>query len=67
MKLILNALTKFILGVILVGAILFLPAWTFNYFGAWLFMGILFIPMIVVGVFLLIKLATEFMKLVQNL
>ena len=55
MKLILNALTKFILGVILVGAILFLPAWTFNYFGAWLFMGILFIPMIVVGVFLLIK------------
>lgn len=55
MKLLLNALTKFILGLILLGALLFLPAWTFNYFGAWLFLGLLFVPMLIVGVVLFIR------------
>ena len=44
MKLFISAITKYILGLVLVGAILFLPAGTLNYFGAWLFIALLFIP-----------------------
>ena len=55
MKLILNALTKFVFGIVLVGAMLFLPAWTWDYVGAWLFIGVLFLPMLVVGIVLFVK------------
>ena len=55
MKLLASALTKFIFGIALVGALLFLPAWTFDYFGAWLFLGILFIPMMIMGIVMFIK------------
>ena len=55
MKLFLSAMTKFLCGIVLVGALLFLPAWTFNYFGAWLFLGILFIPMIIMGIVMFFK------------
>ncbi len=55
MKLMINALTKFILGLVLVGTVLFLPAWTLNYPGAWLFLGLLFIPMLIMGVVMLCK------------
>ena len=55
MKLLINALIKFTAGLILVGLLLFLPAFTFNYPGAWLFIGLLFIPMFIMGVVMLIK------------
>ena len=55
MKLIINALTKFVLGIVLVGILVFLPAWTINYPNGWLFMGILFIPMFILGIILFIK------------
>ena len=55
MKLALNALTKFIFGVILVGMLLFLPAGSFSYLNGWLFIGLLFVPMLILGVVLLIK------------
>jgi protein-S-isoprenylcysteine O-methyltransferase Ste14 len=55
MRLILSALTKFILGLALVGALLFLPAWTLDYTGAWLFLGVLFIPMLLMGIVMLCK------------
>lgn len=55
MKLIINGLTKFILGFILIGAVLFLPAWTFNYPNAWLLLALLFIPMLVLGILLFTK------------
>ena len=55
MKLLISALTKFIFGIVLVGALSFLPAWTFDYFGAWLFLGILFIPMMIMGIVMFIK------------
>lgn len=54
-KLIIAALIKFLSGVVLVGLLTFLPAGTFNYPNAWLFMGLLFIPMICVGIILIIK------------
>ncbi len=49
-KLFVSAITKFLLGVILVGLLLFLPAGTFDYVQGWLFMAILFIPMFCAGV-----------------
>ena len=50
LKLFLQAITKFILGVVMVGLLIFLPAGTFSYFNGWLFMGILFIPMFFAGI-----------------
>ena len=55
MKLLFNALIKFAAGLLLVGLLLFLPAWTLNYPGAWLFIGLLFVPMLILGVVLLVK------------
>lgn len=66
MKLILNALTKFILGLILIGTLLFLPAWTFNYPGAWLFIALLFIPMLIIGTVLFIKAPNLLEKRLNN-
>ncbi len=54
-KLFCSAIIKFTLGVVLVGLLLFLPVGTFNYPNAWLFMGILFIPMFVAGIVMMIK------------
>lgn len=55
MKLLLSALTKFLMGILLVGALLFLPAGSLLYPNAWLFLGLLFLPMLALGVVLLIK------------
>ena len=54
-KLFFQAIIKFILGVVLIGAMLFLPAGTFEYWNGWLFMGILFIPMFLAGIVLMFK------------
>ncbi len=54
-KLLFSALTKFLCGLILVGVLLFLPAGTLRYTGGWLFIVLLFIPMIFLGAVLLIK------------
>ena len=54
-KLLLKAISKYLFGVILVGILLFVPAGTFNYWNAWLFMGLLFIPMFIAGIVLMIK------------
>lgn len=48
-NLLIKALTKFLLGVIILGVLLFLPAWSFRYWQGWLLMGILFVPMGVAG------------------
>lgn len=54
-ELFVQALTKFALGVILVGVLLFLPAGSFQYWNAWLFLGILFIPMFFAGIVMMLK------------
>ena len=61
MKLLLNALIKFTVGLLLVGALLFIPAGGFGYTNGWLFIGLLFIPMLILGAVLLIK-APELLK-----
>ncbi len=54
-QLFLSAILKFSLGVMLVGALLFLPAGSFAYPGAWLLLGVLFIPMFCAGIILMCK------------
>ena len=55
MKLFIEAIAKFILGVVLVGVLIFLPAGTFRYYGGWLLVGILFVSMFAAGLVLLSK------------
>lgn len=54
-KLFLQAILKFVSGVLLVGLLVFLPAGTLRYFQGWLFMGILFVPMFVAGIVMMAK------------
>ena len=55
MKLLLNALIKFFMGLILTGTLLFVPAGSLYYPNAWLLIGILFLPMFIFGLFMLAK------------
>ena len=50
-----QAMVKFLSGLLLVGALLFLPAGTWDYWQAWLLIGILFVPMFVAGLVLMKK------------
>ena len=54
-KLFIEAMTKFILGVVLVGLLIFLPAGTVSFFNGWLLMGILFVPMFLAGIVMMFK------------
>ena len=54
-KLFIEAITKFLLGVILVGLLIFLPAGTISYVNGWIFMGILFVPMFFAGLVMMAK------------
>ena len=54
-KLFIEAILKFSLGVILIGLLIFLPAGTIHYLNGWIFMGVLFIPMFVAGIIMMIK------------
>ncbi len=54
-KLFLQAIIKFVFGVLLVGLLVFLPAGTFRFFQGWLFMGVLFVPMFVAGLVMMAK------------
>ena len=54
-KLFVETLVKFLLGVILVGLLVFIPAGTLSYFQGWLFMGVLFIPIFIMGIVMMIK------------
>ena len=55
MKLLQEAMIKFISGVILLALLLFIPAGTFKWFNAWLLMGLLFIPMFIAGLVMYFK------------
>ena len=54
-KLFTQALTKFSLGVIIIGLLLFVPAGSLRYWQGWLLMGILFVPMFAAGFVLMAK------------
>ncbi len=55
MKLLINALTKFICGLLLVGLLIFLPAGTIAYTYGWLLIGLLFAPMLIAGFVMFFK------------
>ena len=50
-----SAFSAFVIGLIVVGLLIFLPAGTFAYPWGWLFCGVLFIPMMIMGTVLLLK------------
>lgn len=54
-KLTIQAVSKLTAGLLLVGMLLFVPAGTFRYWNAWLFIALLFIPMLALGLTLLFK------------
>ena len=54
-KLFFEAIFKFLLGVILIGLLIFLPAGTLEYINGWIFMGVLFVPMLIAGIVMMIK------------
>ena len=54
-RLFIQAIIKFLLGVVLVGILIFLPAGTLSYFNGWLLMGILFVPMFIAGIVMMFK------------
>ena len=54
-KLFFQAIIKYVIGVLIVGSLLFIPANTFEYWNGWLFMGSLFVPMFIAGIVLMIK------------
>ena len=54
-KLFIQAITKFLFGIVLVGLMIFLPAGTLSFFNGWLFMGLLFIPMFFAGIVMMFK------------
>ena len=54
-KLFFEAIIKIILGILIIGLLIFWPANTLNYWNGWLLMGILFLPMFIAGIVMMIK------------
>ena len=52
-RLAISAATKLLSGVVMVGAMLFWPAGTWHFWHGWLFMAVLFIPILILGVVML--------------
>ena len=66
MKLLISALTKYIAGVVLFGALIFAPAGTLGWLNGWLMMGILFIPMMIMGIVMLCSAPELLTKRIKN-
>ena len=60
-KLLAEALIKFTCGLLMVGLLIFLPAGTLQYTYGWLFVGLLFVPMLIAGFVMLAK-SPDFLK-----
>ncbi len=54
-KLLIQAIGKFLLGVLLVGLLVFLPAGSLHFTQGWLMMGILFVPILIAGLVMIFK------------
>lgn len=54
-KLFAGAILKFFLGVVIVGAIIFIPAGSLSFLRGWILMGVLFAPMFIAGIVMMIK------------
>ena len=54
-ELLVQTVAKFLLGVILTALLIFIPAGTLAYAGGWLFMAVLFLPMLALGIVLMVR------------
>jgi protein-S-isoprenylcysteine O-methyltransferase Ste14 len=54
-KLFIQSITKIAAGILIMGLLLFLPAGSFDYWQAWLFLAVLFIPMFIAGIIMMVK------------
>ena len=54
-KLIAQTLSSFLIGSVVLGALLFLPAWTLNYWQAWVFIVVFMTSVNVIGLYLALK------------
>ena len=61
MKLLLEALMKFVCGLVMVGLLIFLPAGTLGYTHGWLLVVLLFVPMLIAG-FVMLEKSPDFLK-----
>lgn len=55
MKLLMEAITKFLCGLLMVCLLVFLPAGTLHYTNGWLLIGLLFAPMLIAGLVMYAK------------
>jgi len=55
MKLFFSAIFKFLCGFIMVCLLIFLPAGSINFLNGWIFIAMLFIPMLILGIVMFIK------------
>ncbi|MBE6867180.1 MAG: isoprenylcysteine carboxylmethyltransferase family protein [Ruminococcus albus] len=54
-KLMISAVTKFLIGLVILGLLIFLPAGTLAFTQGWIFMAVLFLPMLMIGIVLALK------------
>ena len=54
-ELLVQTVAKYLLGVLLTALLIFLPAGTLSYAGGWLFMAVLFLPMLALGIVLMVR------------
>ena len=54
-KLFLQAIVKYLAGLVIFGLLLFLPAGTFKYPNGWLMITVLFVPMFIAGIVMMFK------------
>ena len=54
-RLMASAIIKLVVGLVIVGLLIFLPAGTVDYPCGWLFMAVLFVPMFIAGVVMLLR------------
>ena len=65
-KLLFQALTKFLIGVVIYGLLIFLPAGSFQYWQGWLMMWVLFLPILFSGISMLLNNPELLRKRIRN-
>ena len=61
-----EAILKFLLGTVLVGVLIFLPAGSIVFLRGWILMGVLFIPMLIAGIVMIVKSPTLLEKRLKS-
>ena len=65
-KLLLNSIVKLLSGLVMIAILLFLPAGTWHYLHAWLFIALLFVPMTMIGIWLYLSQPNLLVKRLGN-